>query len=112
MKDIYAKIAPSYPLAEMSRLIEDHAERTGLLPIPQFFVLGSAMLGNGIEFPMPTRPFRYTADQALEDWQQCPGSGISFIVRWFDPNDSDHLADYQRHKDAQEVERTRRGLTK
>ncbi len=110
MKDIYAKIFPGYPLAEMSALIEGHAERIGLLPVAQFFVLTSAPLGDGIEFPMPARPFRYTADQALDDWRECPGSGISFIVRWFDPNSPEHMAEYQRHKEAQAIERARRGL--
>lgn len=109
MREIYSKIIPGHPLAEMSALIERHAERIGMLPVPQFFVLTSATLGDGIEFPMPARPFRYTADRALQDWQECPGSGISFIVRWFDPADADHMAEYERHKAAQATERREMG---
>lgn len=110
MNEIYQKLATGYPLAEMSALLERHAERTGWLAVPQFYIVGDGQLPDGTVFPLSMRPYRYTADSALDDWKETPGSAISFIVRWFDPADADAMAEYQRHKDAQAAEREQMGL--
>lgn len=112
MKDIYAKLLPGYPLQEMSALIEQHAERTGMQAIPQFFLVGVVPMVDGGECPYPVGPFRYTAKRALEDWRDTPGAGVSFIIRWFDPGDPDAMAAHQRHKEAQAMERAQMGLAK
>lgn len=87
-----------------AQFLIDQGERGGMLCVPQFFVVQDIPLADGGEAAGGGR-LRYTVAKVLDDLMATEGRAtVSFVVRYFDPDDATEMDAYGLHQQAAERE--------